>query len=67
MTSTSSRAASSLPACPSWRLPPASSWTAWRSIIRDLPDGACCVEPIGLRTMARDTWLVIGRAAAGHR
>jgi heterodisulfide reductase subunit B len=24
----------------------------------DLPDGACCVEPIGLRTMARDTWLV---------
>lgn len=24
---------------------------------RDLPDAACCVEPIGLRTMARDTWL----------
>ncbi|MDW5561931.1 MAG: CoB--CoM heterodisulfide reductase iron-sulfur subunit B family protein [Methanomassiliicoccus sp.] len=24
----------------------------------DLPDAACCVEPIGLRTMARDTWLV---------
>jgi heterodisulfide reductase subunit B len=23
----------------------------------DLPDAACCVEPIGLRTMARDTWL----------
>jgi heterodisulfide reductase subunit B len=28
----------------------------------DLPDGACCVEPIGLRTMARDTWL----ASAGR-
>jgi heterodisulfide reductase subunit B len=24
----------------------------------DLPDAACCVEPIGLRTMAADTWLV---------
>lgn len=23
----------------------------------DLPDATCCVEPIGLRTMARDTWL----------
>lgn len=23
----------------------------------DLPDAACCVEPIGLRTMAKDTWL----------
>ncbi len=22
-----------------------------------LPDAACCVEPIGLRTMAKDTWL----------
>lgn len=24
----------------------------------DLPDATCCVEPIGLRTMAKDTWLV---------
>ena len=24
----------------------------------DMPDATCCVEPIGLRTMARDTWLV---------
>lgn len=24
----------------------------------DLPDATCCVEPIGLRTMAQDTWLV---------
>ena len=21
------------------------------------PDATCCVEPIGLRTMAQDTWL----------
>jgi heterodisulfide reductase subunit B len=26
--------------------------------IEDLPHAACCVEPIGLRTMAPDTWLV---------
>ena len=25
---------------------------------QDLPDATCCVEPIGLRTMAKDTWLV---------
>jgi heterodisulfide reductase subunit B len=25
---------------------------------KDLPDATCCVEPIGLRTMAKDTWLV---------
>jgi len=24
----------------------------------DLPDATCCIEPIGLRTMAKDTWLV---------
>jgi heterodisulfide reductase subunit B len=23
----------------------------------DMPDATCCVEPIGLRTMAQDTWL----------
>lgn len=24
----------------------------------DLPDAICCVEPIGLRTLSRDTWLI---------
>lgn len=28
------------------------------TVYEDLPHATCCVEPIGLKTMARDTWLV---------
>ncbi|MCK7502868.1 MAG: heterodisulfide reductase-related iron-sulfur binding cluster [Desulfobacterales bacterium] len=34
---------------------------------RPLPGATCCVEPIGLRSMAADTWLGDGGPHAGHR